>query len=129
MNKKSIILIFLPLVAVFVLSAKQAPDLSPTASSSSNDNKGAAILYYGITCPHCKVVEKWLDGQPGVKEKSRLEMKEVYQNKNNSKELVEKAMECQIEKNSGMGVPFLYDNGQCVIGDQPIVDYLKGKYQ
>lgn len=129
MNKKLIIFILLLLTGMLVLTAKQELNLSPTASSSSNNSKGAVILYYGITCPHCEIVKEWLDNKPGIKKKSRLEMKEVYQNKNNSRELVEKAAECQIDERDGIGVPFLYDNGECIVGDQPIIDYLKEKYQ
>ena len=92
--------------------------------STSED---AVVLYYGSTCSYCKVVERWLEENPAIKESSGLVTKEVYENQENSKELTEKARGCEIE--GGVGVPFLDDSGQCIVGSQPIIDYLGENYQ
>jgi len=84
-------------------------------------------LFFGSTCPHCEVVEEWLEANSEVKEKSGLKAKEVYNDRDNSQELAEKAAECKIS--GGIGVPFLYDHGECIVGDQPIIDHLEQKYQ
>ena len=117
MNKKTVIALFLGLITILGLIIIKAT------------KESALVLYYGITCPHCEVVEEWLEGNPKTKEKSGLITKEVYENQKNSRELAEKAKKCQIEESSGIGVPFLYDNGQCIVGDQPIINYLKKNYQ
>lgn len=123
MNKKTVIALLLGLIVISgVVVIKATKENSPADESRTT-------LYYGVTCPHCKVVEKWLEENPEIKEKSGLVAKEVYENQENSKELGEKAKECQIGGSGGIGVPFLYDNGQCIIGDQPIIDYLKENYQ
>lgn len=91
-------------------------------------NKNEVILYYGYTCPHCKVVEDWLKENPKIEKKAGLILKEVYKDQQNSRELGQRAEECQLG-GGGVGVPFLYDKGECIIGDQPIIDYLKENYQ
>lgn len=88
-----------------------------------------SVLFVGATCPHCRKVEEWLDQNSQVKEKSGLVIKEVYYDKDNAQEMREKAQECQIDASQGLGVPFLFDQGKCIIGDQPIIDYLREKYQ
>lgn len=119
----------LPLILVILLVAGFFGLIkwkSVKSNSSANQN---TILFVSSTCPHCKKVEEWLDQNKSIKEKINLSIKEVYYNQDNSEELSEKANECKIDTKDGIGVPFLYDNGQCFIGDQPIIDYLSQKYQ
>jgi len=85
-------------------------------------------LYVGATCPHCKNVEEWLKNNQSIEEKAGLVIKEVYYNPNNNKELLQRASECSIEKDK-VFVPFLYDQGKCLVGDQPIIDYLGSKFK
>jgi len=92
-----------------------------------DSNLGKVTLFFGSTCPHCEVVEEWLEANSEVKKKSGLKAKEVYNDRDNSQELTEKAAECEIS--GGIGVPFLYDHGECIVGDQPIIDHLERKYQ
>lgn len=140
MNKKTVIVLLLSLIAILgwvvieaikentPVSNQQEQVLLQTQDNNS-EGENRVILYYGATCPHCEVVEEWLEENPKIKEKSGLTAKEVYENQKNSRELAEKVRECQIEESAGIGVPFLYDNGQCIIGDQLIIDYLKENYQ
>ena len=70
MKKKYIILALIALVAIgivfFVYKQKTAP-----TSSSQNPN---LILYYGETCPHCKIVEAFLqENKIAEKEKDKSE--------------------------------------------------------
>ncbi len=98
-------------------------------TTASDDGWSETILFVGATCPHCKNVEDWLGKNQGVKEKAHLVEKEVYYNQENAKKLAEKVSACGLETGNGISVPFLFDQGECVIGDQPIIDYLSGKYQ
>ncbi len=98
---------------------------SVTEKTQSNQS---VILYVGATCPHCKEVKEWLKQNPKVEERSGLVIKEVYYNRRNARELGQRARECQIETKRGVAVPFLYDRGQCLIGDKPIIDYLNEHY-
>ncbi|MFA6171406.1 MAG: hypothetical protein WC715_03085 [Patescibacteria group bacterium] len=83
------------------------------------------ILYYGSTCPHCKNVEDFIANNK-IDEKIKIIRKEVFENKANNAELGEKAVDCGLAIDK-VGVPFLWDNGRCFEGDQPIIDYLSKK--
>ena len=83
------------------------------------------ILYYGKGCPHCSKVEEFIK-ENKVKEKISFEEKEVWYNQNNVKELDDKAKSCNIDQKE-IGVPFLWDNGKCLTGDQDIINYFKEK--
>jgi len=96
--------------------------------AGESQSEQSVTLFVGATCSHCKKVEDWLSENESVKEKSGITIKEVYYDKKNAQELKNKAVECQIETSQGIGVPFLYDHGDCLIGDQPIIDYLAEKY-
>ncbi len=128
--KKTIFITFILSLSVIIAGYLL---LGKKTSSPSYNIKGEkshqAILYYGDTCPHCQKVADWLEKNPKIKEKSALIEKEVYNNKTNAQELGMRAKECQIKESEGIGVPFLYDKGKCVMGDQPIIDYLSSKYQ
>ena len=81
------------------------------------------ILYWGVGCPHCKIVEDFLDANPKIATKTALLKKEVYNDKVNARDLEEKAAICQLDTTNGIPVPFLYAKGQCFTGDKPIIDY------
>lgn len=80
-----------------------------------------AILFYGDTCPHCQNVENYLAANPSTKKFRRLE---VYRNQTNNQLLLDKADKCGITGNN-VGVPFLYDNGRCLAGQDQIINWLK----
>lgn len=80
--------------------------------------------YWGETCPHCETVQEFLDSWEG-EEGINLDKKEVYNNQQNTLLLTKRAAECGLRENN-IGVPFLYTpEGECIIGDQPIIDYFK----
>ena len=120
-------------ISLVVISGVASLWLGKTRRSSAGEVKGgtpsAAVLYYGNTCPHCRKVEDWLEKNPAIKERSGLVLKEVYGNRANSRELIQKAQRCNLDTTRGVGVPFLFDNGRCIIGDQSIINYLKENYQ
>lgn len=99
------------------------------ATMGININENKVELFVSEACSHCKKVEEWLDQNVAIKEKSGLTEKEVYYNKENSQQMITRANECQLDTRQGVGIPFLYDNGECIIGDQPIIDYFEGKYK
>jgi len=80
-----------------------------------------AILYYGNGCPHCAEVEEFIQKNNLDIE---IEKKEIYQNTENAEEFNKT---CDKENISLMdrGVPFLYAEGQCFIGDKQIISYLQ----
>jgi glutaredoxin len=83
------------------------------------------IFYYGNTCPHCEIVEEWFEANQ-VEEKMTFAKKEVYANRENALELNKIAKECGLDTSS-IGVPFLYADGQCLIGSPDIINYFSTK--
>jgi|GEM_PF-530679 glutaredoxin len=83
------------------------------------------VFYYGYNCPHCELVEEYLE-KNGVAEKVKFSKKEVYKNKDNAAEAVEKAGLCGISADK-LGVPFLWDGERCYMGDQNIMDFFDRK--
>jgi len=88
-------------------------------------NKTDLILYYGSTCPHCRIVEEHIR-KNGLAAKLNITQKEISQNQDNQNEFIEKARICGLDLNN-LGVPMLFDakNSKCHEGDQPIIDFLK----
>ena len=128
--KKAVITLCLSLIVISGLVATRVPKNDIPAENQQGQvlsQTKEITLYYGSTCPYCIEVEKWLEENPEIKESSGLVAKEVYENQENNRELTEKAIECEIE--GGVGVPFLYDSGQCIVGSQPIINHLTENYQ
>ena len=89
MNKNTIIVLSLSLIVILGLVVARTPKDDVAEASrqeqvlSQAEVKGSTdedkvVLYYGSTCPHCKVAEEWLEKNPEIKEKSGLVAKEVY---------------------------------------------------
>lgn len=94
------------------------------ASPSAQDIAGTFEYFWGDTCPHCKNVAAFMDTWP-LKDKIKIDKKEVYDNQDNAKLLVERAVACKIPKDQ-IPVPFLVTpSGKCILGDQPIIEYFK----
>ena len=128
MSKKSLFIIILLIIIsigfIFVLTRDKG--LSEDANTNISERpEGQIILFYGEGCPHCAVVEEYIE-QNNIKEKISFEQKEIYNNKNNAQELTSKAKMCGLPTNS-IGVPFLWDGEKCFIGDKDVVDFFKEK--
>lgn len=117
--KKLFFLSLFSLLAVlavgFVLIRAKTPVQAPAASGP--------VFYYGDGCPHCANVEEFLKSNP-LPADFNMARKEVYNNKQNSQELVNRAKECGLATDS-VGIPFLYNQGKCLIGDIDIIAYFK----
>lgn len=120
MNRKLIILIAIVtigLVGIFSFLSK----------SKTNQVSEKAILFYGIGCPHCSKVEEFIK-ENKIKEKISFEEKEVYFNRENARLLVKKAKECGFKENA-IGVPFLWDGKNCIVGEEPIISFFREKLE
>lgn len=96
------------------------------AGTTSDQQKQTDIIfYYGSTCPHCKKVEEFIAANK-IDKLLKFETKEVYGSKQNAEDMMQKQTLCKDLKDEDKGgVPFLYSSEKCVVGDQPIIDYLK----
>lgn len=88
-------------------------------------SKNEIVYYYGATCPHCKEVEEWIEKNK-IKEKIKIEEKEVWENKDNALQLKKVAENCQLNSET-IGVPFLYAEGKCFMGTPEVIKFLKNK--
>ena len=93
---------------------------SPTVKTSAE-----VILFYGRECPHCQDLEKFLD-ENKISDKIKYDTVEVWHNQDNDKVLMEKAKICGI-KDEDLGVPFLWVEGKCLLGNEDIIKYFEEK--
>ena len=64
--------------------------------------------------------------QNNISAKVDFSQKEVFLNLGNARELSKKAEICKIDP-SEVGVPFLWNNGTCLVGEQDIINFFKEK--
>jgi glutaredoxin-related protein len=125
MKKLLTILVIIVVFVVFYKITSQKP-----ASVNSDYQNSDLILFYGDTCPHCKVVEEFIS-ENQIDQKLKISQLEVYNNQDNSTLFLKMVNENCPENSSseGLPVPFLVDtqNKECLIGDTPINGYLSEK--
>lgn len=128
MIKKIVIalLIVVFLFGFYKLTSKK-PTVPPTNVADSNS--ADMIVYWGIGCPHCENVKKYVT-ENKIDSKLKLSWKEVYQDKNNQADMAKTAQKCpEIDTSKGMGVPFGFDtkNQKCYVGDEPIINWMSDR--
>ncbi|MDO8529194.1 MAG: hypothetical protein Q7S18_00825 [bacterium] len=92
---------------------------SPQVDGAEN----GPILFYRDDCSHCANVEKFM-ADNAIDTKIQIDKKEIATDAGNQKILLDKAKICKLDTSS-IGVPFLWTGKECLMGDQPIIDYLK----
>lgn len=83
------------------------------------------VYYYGAECPHCKRVNEFLE-ENKISEKVTFTKKEVWHDNGNAKEMTQAATQCGIDKKD-IGVPFIFDNGSCLIGEPDVKKFFSEK--
>ncbi|MEI8067691.1 MAG: hypothetical protein WCG91_01925 [Candidatus Shapirobacteria bacterium] len=125
MKKIIIVLIIVAVIFGFYKLTAKAP-----ASTNTDYQNSDFILFYGSSCPHCKVVEEFI-AKNEIDKKLKISQLEVYENKSNSALFAKTVKEICPDKITadGLIVPFLINpkDKQCYLGDQPIIDYLTAK--
>lgn len=109
---KKILFFIIGALFIFTLSVK-------TVLAEEN----RAVLYYGNGCPHCSEVENFIENNTFD---FSIEQKEIYQNKINTEEFNQVCTEEGIGL-MNRGVPLLYAENECFIGDKQIISYLSTK--
>jgi len=89
------------------------------------------VLFFGEGCPHCKLVEDFIS-QNKISEKVQFTQLEIPYNGKNSTQLtanagvlVQVAQECKLDISGGVNIPFLWDGQNCLVGDEPIINFFK----
>lgn len=121
------ILFIVVFVFSFVILLKNRENNLANNNSYENQQtkESQIILFYGQGCPHCAIVEDYIE-KNNINEKISFEEKEVYYNKGNANDLIQKAKACGIPTDS-IGVPFLWDGEKCYVGDQEIIEFFNQK--
>jgi len=84
----------------------------------------SVLIFYSASCPHCKIVEEYLSTNKSnlkISVKS-LKIDDAKTDASNISLAMSKIQECKL--GDDWGVPLMYYNGQCLMGDQPIIDFL-----
>jgi hypothetical protein len=110
-------------IAVLIVISIRVPHNYFTCSNTGIEG---TVFYYGVTCPHCKIVEEFMT-ENNVLEKINLVQKEVYQNQTNANELINLGRNCNLPGDYIGAVPLLYENNKAYVGDKDIIDFLKQK--
>lgn len=84
------------------------------------------ILFFGDTCPHCEDVDKFI-AENKTRERLDFQELEVYNNAKNARLLTQTAKTCGLNTSEGIGVPFFFDGENCLLGSDPIINFLKTK--
>ncbi len=121
--KKNVVLLLVVLVFLIIgigISARQNIGQTDIAAQ---DNLSENYLFYGNGCPHCVKVKKYFQ-ENGILEKYSIEEKNISGNTKYASEFNE------ICQSSGFpldkrGIPMLYFEGQCLMGDQPIINFFE----
>ena len=127
----TILIIIAVLIGFYFLTSQKPNTLTSTLTPTSIPTPTSdLVLFYGSTCPHCKVVEEFISTNK-IDQKLTISQLEVYENKSNVKifsDMVKKVCPDQLNP-EGLPVPFLIDqkNNKCLVGDTPITDYLSEK--
>lgn len=122
MNKaQKIVAVFFIIVAVIIAILFF---ISNQQNKNTNLPEGI-VLYYGDTCPHCKIVDEFIINN-NVSSKINITNKEVFNNPLNQAEFLRVIKQCNI-KSSQAGVPLLYSEGTCYSGDVEVIDFIKEK--
>lgn len=117
------VLIIIALFGFYKLTSKN------TNITSAADSSADLILFWGDGCPHCEVVKEYISKNK-IDSKVKISLKEVYYNKTNQSILETTIKQCpEIDTKQGVGVPLAFDtkNKKCLLGDQPIIDWLSQK--
>ncbi|MFH1546152.1 MAG: hypothetical protein ABIE14_02150 [Patescibacteria group bacterium] len=123
MNKKLLLtttLFIAVLIFAVVLLSQEENKNQPT---DQQNKQSQIILFYGDGCPHCVIVEEYIE-RNDIEEKISFEQKEVYYSKKNANDLGDKAKMCGLPTDN-VGVPFLWDGSECFVGDQEIIEFFK----
>lgn len=84
---------------------------------------GTLSLYINQDCPHCRNVEEFIL-ENNLEDKYTIEYKDIYSNGQYTNELIARSQLCSIETEK-IGVPLLYDSGECYMGEDQILAYFQ----
>lgn len=90
-----------------------------------NIEDSAALVFYTNSCPFCENLLKYVnENESNIDlEIKSLKIDNPTTDKANLELVLSKLKECNITE--GWGVPLLYHEGKCIMGDKPAMDYFE----
>ncbi len=124
-NKKQRVIIFASffVVGLFLFVGYKLKNNQSNKTPQIAQDNSPIILFYGQLCPHCQKVEEFI-AKNKVKNKVQFSEKEVSFHKANANLMFQKAQKCGIKKDD-LGVPFLWNNGQCLMGENKVIQFFQ----
>lgn len=87
--------------------------------------KMSIAFYSGDNCSECVNIEKYL-AENNVKAIVSFEERNIDKSEADATQMAEDAMQCDIEIES-FGIPFVWSDGECYLGEKSIIDFFKQK--
>lgn len=119
MNKTILSNIFLAILVLFIAGA-----LTYSIIRSKSQPIGDLSLYVTQNCPHCEIIKKYLTVNNLI-DKYNIEIKDTGESAENINELMLYSTNCELDLGT-VGVPLLYESGNCYMGEDEIMDYFIG---
>lgn len=120
-------LIFLVIIILIIFGIKLLSKKPSTSSTFDSSRPTDMTLFWGDGCPHCENVRNYIKNNSSLS-KLNIDQKEVYYNQSNQKIMEETAKKCpELDASKGLAVPMAYVDNKCLVGDTPIIDWLKQK--
>lgn len=108
------------IAGLFLFSGEKKPEISELPLPDNHE------YFWSTTCPHCAAVNEFMQNWEHTSEFTL----DKYETSNpaNAGRLQARALSCSIPP-SQIGVPLMFTpQGKCIVGDQPIIDYLSTLY-
>jgi len=83
------------------------------------------IFFYSTDCGHCQKVKQYIADHK-IEEKVTFSLVEAFTTEANYNLFNDKAAGCRLSE-SQKGVPLIYENGKCYIGEIEAIDFFKKK--
>ena len=116
---------WLPIALFFVLiGLTGCTNNKVNEGSPLNIDDSQVLFFWSETCPHCKNVEKYFEENDKLDEKLKIKKMEISGNKENMKYFEQVATKCKLSQMNA-GVPLLYKDQKCTMGDAPIISILE----
>lgn len=133
-HKKKIGIILIAVVVVVALimawgsrqPKAQAPEVEQALEQSGKFQPGM-VYYFGTECTRCKNIDKFI-AENKIGSKISFVQKEVWHDGSNDMEMRERARECRLDPEK-VGVPFLWVEGICYMGEVEVEKFLKNQAQ
>lgn len=84
------------------------------------------ILFSRTGCPHCIIVEEFLQKNPQLEKKINLEKKVLDNNSANVELVLKAAKKCGIDSES-VGLPFLWTGKTCILGSVEVINFFNAQ--